>query len=198
MSTVSMHGIHRFARVLPAGVGVLDAPVLGSLAEAEAGTLCIFVGGSAEVLDRTGPVLATLGTVHQVGELGAGTASKLVANSTLLGCLAVLGESLALADRLGLAQGDAFEVLAATPLAEQAARRRTSVESRSFPARFTLNLASKDAQLITSEAAGRGLGMRVASAVCEWLDDAQSSGLGEDDYTALLGRIISMSSGDRD
>jgi 3-hydroxyisobutyrate dehydrogenase-like beta-hydroxyacid dehydrogenase len=133
-----------------------------------------------------------------VGELGAGTASKLVANSTLLGCLAVLGESLALADRLGLAQGDAFEVLAATPLAEQAARRRTSVESRSFPARFTLNLASKDAQLITSEAAGRGLGMRVASAVCEWLDDAQSSGLGEDDYTALLGRIISMSSGDRD
>lgn len=43
MSTVGPAAIRRLAQVLDADL--LDAPVLGSLSEAEAGTLTVFVGG---------------------------------------------------------------------------------------------------------------------------------------------------------
>src|SRR5918911_3052805 len=46
MSTIGPDAVRHLASVLPEGVGLLDAPVLGSRAEAEAGTLRVFVGGA--------------------------------------------------------------------------------------------------------------------------------------------------------
>ena len=136
MSTVSPEAITRLAEQLPPGAGLLDAPVLGSLAEAESGTLRIFAGGEVGVVERWTPFLSMLGSVLPVGPLGAGTAAKLVANSTLFGALGVLGEALALADGLGLEREATWEVLAATPLAAQAERRRPAIESGDYPVRF--------------------------------------------------------------
>src|SRR5207248_5546794 len=117
MSTVGPDAVRRLASILPAGTGLLDAPVLGSRGEAESGTLRIFVGGPAELAERWTPLLSTLGSPLHVGPLGSGAAAKLVANTTLVGTIGVLGEALALADGLGLSREKAFEVLAATPLA---------------------------------------------------------------------------------
>src|SRR3989440_8784351 len=94
--------------------------------------------------------------VH-VGALGAGAAAKLVANTTLVGTIGVLGEALALAGGLGLSRETAFEVLAATPLAEQSKRRRESVENADYPPRFALYLARKDAELVVAAAAEAGV-----------------------------------------
>ncbi len=77
MSTVGPAPVQQLASALPSGVGLLDAPVLGSIAEAEAGTLHIFVGGDDEAVERWGPLLSTLGQVHYVGPVGAGSAAKL-------------------------------------------------------------------------------------------------------------------------
>ena len=101
MTTVDPAAISRLESLLPPGAGLLDAPVLGSLAEAEAGTLKIFAGGPPELVERWTPLLSALGTVVPVGPLGAATAAKLVANSTLFGTLGVLAEALALADGSG-------------------------------------------------------------------------------------------------
>ena len=49
MSTVGPDAVHRLRSTLPASIALVDAPVLGSIAEAEAGKLTIFVGG--EVAD---------------------------------------------------------------------------------------------------------------------------------------------------
>jgi 3-hydroxyisobutyrate dehydrogenase-like beta-hydroxyacid dehydrogenase len=130
MSTVGPAAVSRLASLLPPEVGLLDAPVLGSLDEAESGTLAIFVGGPASLVERWTPLLSTLGTPLHVGGVGAGAAAKLVANSTLFGVLGLLGEALALAEGLGLARETAFDVLAKTPLAAQANRRRRSIEDR--------------------------------------------------------------------
>jgi HAD superfamily hydrolase (TIGR01450 family) len=102
MSTVGLQALSRLASVLPSGVGLLDAPVLGSVSEAESGSLMIFVGGPSDLVARWTPLLRALGAPMMVGALGAGTAAKLVANATLFGVLALLGEALALATRLGL------------------------------------------------------------------------------------------------
>jgi 3-hydroxyisobutyrate dehydrogenase-like beta-hydroxyacid dehydrogenase len=192
MSTVGPADVARLASALPEGVELLDAPVLGSLSEAEGGTLRVFAGGSPELVEKWTPVLSSLGQVLHVGPVGAGTAAKLVANSTLLGALGVLGEALALAQKLGLAPEASFEVLSATPLAAQAERRREAFETGEYPVRFALALALKDAELIS--AAAGGIDLKVAKGVREWFAAAVEKGAGEDDYSSILAHIASYAS----
>lgn len=189
MSTVGPADVAHLASGLPEGVELLDTPVLGSLSEAEGGTLRVFAGGATELVEKWTPVLASLGQVLHVGPVGAGTAAKLVANSTLLGALGVLGEALALAQKLGLSSEATFDVLSSTPLAAQAERRREAFETGEYPVRFALALALKDAQLIS--AAADGLDLKVAAAVRDWFAKAVEEGAGEDDYSSILARIAS-------
>jgi 3-hydroxyisobutyrate dehydrogenase/2-hydroxy-3-oxopropionate reductase len=193
MATVGPASVTRLASALPAGAGLLDAPVLGSLSEVESGSLRIFVGGPAELMERWKPLLSALGTPLHVGSLGAGTAAKLMANSVLFGVLCVLGEALALGEGLGLSRAAAFEALAATPLGAQAERRRPAVESGRYPARFSMSLARKDADLIFEAAAASGTDLRLAAAARTWF--AEAGGEGSDpDYSAVLARILERSS----
>lgn len=190
MSTVSPAAVARLESVLPDGTGLLDAPVLGSLNEVESGTLKIFAGGSEELVQRWTPLLSILGSVIRVGPVGAGTGAKLVANSTLLGVLAVLGEALALAEALGLSREAAFEVLAATPVAAQAERRREAVESGEYPRWFALALALKDAELIREAAESSGTELKLAAAAREWFAEATGASWGDRDYAAILAWIL--------
>ncbi len=188
MSTVGPAAIQELAAALPPGTRLLDAPVLGSRAEAQAGTLHVFVGGPAELYEQWAPLLSELGTTHHVGELGAGASAKLVANSTLFGTIGMLGEAIRLADRLGLSRDAAFEVLATTPIAAQAERRRPSLEANDFPPRFPLRLARKDADLV-AEAAPE---LRLAQAARSWLADADEASWSERDYSAVLAWILDV------
>jgi 3-hydroxyisobutyrate dehydrogenase-like beta-hydroxyacid dehydrogenase len=190
MSTVEPAALSWLASMLPPETGLLDAPVLGSVGEAESGSLKIFVGGPAPLVDRWMPLLSALGTPIHVGPTGTGASAKLVANSTLFGVLGVLGEALALALGLGLSQETAFEVLAATPLAAQAERRRPSIESGEYPTRFSLSLARKDADLILDAAADAGTDLRLGTAARAWIADAEDAGWDERDYSAVLAYIL--------
>ena len=190
MSTVGPEAIRWLASALPAGAGLLDAPVLGSLGEAESGTLHVFVGGPDELFERWKPLLSALGSPVHVGPLGAGASAKLVANATLVGTLTLLGETVALADAVGLSREVAFRVLAETPLAPQAERRRDPLERREFPLRFSLALARKDAGLIVDAAEKTGVDVRVLAAAAEWFAEADDAGLGDRDYSEVLNVII--------
>jgi 3-hydroxyisobutyrate dehydrogenase-like beta-hydroxyacid dehydrogenase len=125
-----------------------------------------------------------------LGRSGAGASAKLVANATLFGTLALLGEVVALADGLGLTRDVTFDVLSATPLAGPAERRRPWIEGGEYPRRFALSLARKDAQLITDGAKAAGVDVRVLEAARTWLADAKQAGLGERDYSSVLAKII--------
>jgi 3-hydroxyisobutyrate dehydrogenase-like beta-hydroxyacid dehydrogenase len=189
MSTVGPDSTSRLAALLPEEA-LLDSPVLGSVSEVESGTLNVFVGGEPEPFERWLPLLSTLGTVLHLGPVGAGTAAKLVANTTLVGVIGILGEALALAEGLGLSREAAFEVLGKTALADQAERRRPSVESREYPPRFALYLARKDADVILEAAAKTRIELRLTTGAQEWLADAEDAGLGDADYSAVLARIL--------
>jgi len=114
----------------------------------------------------------------------------LVANATLFGTLALLGEVVALADGLGLSRDVTFEVLAATPLAGPAERRRPSIEEGDYPRRFALALARKDSELIIEAAREVGVDVRVLEAARTWLADAEEAGFGDRDYSTVLAKII--------
>jgi 3-hydroxyisobutyrate dehydrogenase-like beta-hydroxyacid dehydrogenase len=188
MSTVGAAAVKRLASALPRGTALLDAPVLGSLAEAESGTLSIFVGGERADFERASELLRVLGSPIYIGPLGSGAAAKLIANFTLFGVLGVVGEAVAAADELGLSRDAVFEVLATTPVAAQAERRRPAIERNEYPPRFRLALAQKDAELLAGAAAG--LDLRVFEAARSWLADAAAAGRGELDYSAMLAQIV--------
>lgn len=179
-----------FARELrdlvPAGVGVLDAPVLGSRAEAAAGALRLLVGGEGRHLARCGEVLEALGTVWHVGPAGAGAAAKLVANFALLATLTALGDAVKLGAALDLDLDTTAAVLGSTPLAEQATKRRAALEGSPGPTRFALALAAKDAELVCAAARAAQVEVATAAVVRDRLEAALSAGRGAHDYTAML------------
>jgi 3-hydroxyisobutyrate dehydrogenase len=191
MSTVGPAAITELSSALPAGTGLIDAPVLGSIRAAENGSLIILAGGTAPLPGPAMTMLSTLGSVIHTGPLGTGAAAKLVANSAQFSVLGTLGETVALGRALGLSANAVNEVLAVTPLADQAARRRQAIETGDYPARFALALARKDADLISQAAKAVGAELRLAAAARTWLADAEAAGRGGQDYTAMLAAILS-------
>ena len=86
LSTVSPTTSRELAQAARArDVSMIDAPVSGSMPQAEQGSLVVFVGGEQESYQRVKPVLDLLGKeIFYMGPSGAGSAMKLVVN-TLLG-----------------------------------------------------------------------------------------------------------------
>lgn len=84
------------------GFAMIDAPVSGGTAGAQAGTLTFMVGGDAIDVDRARPLLEKMGkNIFHAGPSGSGQTVK-VCNNMLLG-IQMLGTSEAL--RLGIANG---------------------------------------------------------------------------------------------
>ncbi len=93
------------------GLAMVDAPVSGGTAAADAGTLTFMVGGSTDAFARAEPILAAMGkAVIHAGDAGAGQAAK-VCNNMLLG-ITMIGtcEAFNLAIRLGLDPQTFFDI----------------------------------------------------------------------------------------
>lgn len=189
MSTVGPEAVAWLRSQLPPGVGLVDAPVQGSIGQAESGELKLFVGGPDSAVRRLTPLLSALGSVIRAGGLGAGAAAKLLANASLFVAVSAVGELIALGRGLGLGDDVVHEVLAATPLGAEAARRRPLLDRGDYPARFSLALARKDAQLIREAASVAGKRLPLVEAAHAWLTQAEVEGRGGQDYTAILGTI---------
>ena len=189
MSTVGPDAVRDLAGRLPDGVGVLDAPVLGSVTQAEEGSLKIFVGGPDDLFERWRPVLDHLGQPVHFGPLGAGAAMKLVANAVLGALMSALGEALALADTLELDQGLVLDALSESPIGRTTRSKREHVESDEYPPNFALRLAAKDLRLVTDAAEKSGFDAKLASAARAHFEAAERAGLGELDYSAVIAQI---------
>jgi 3-hydroxyisobutyrate dehydrogenase len=96
-----------------AGFDMLDAPVSGGVAGAEAASLTSMVGGEAETFARAQPVLATMGrTIVHAGPAGNGQAAKICNNMILGVSMIAVCEAFSLAERLGLSAQTLFDVAA--------------------------------------------------------------------------------------
>ena len=160
-----------------------DAPVGGSLSEAEQGRLAIYAGGDAAVVERLEPLLQLLGSVHRMGELGSGQVVKLAGNMLMMANTAALAEALAVAGRSGLDPERTLAALAAGPGSSRAVTHKGPAMVRGEfgpPARFALRLAAKDARLAEQLSGGP-----VSELVAALYAQAVERGLGERDYSAV-------------
>lgn len=102
-STIAPASARKVAEAAAArGLAMIDAPVSGGTAGAQAGTLTFIVGGEAEALERARPVLSSMGrNIFHMGSAGAGQVAKLCNNMALGVIMAATGEAIA----LGVANG---------------------------------------------------------------------------------------------
>jgi 3-hydroxyisobutyrate dehydrogenase len=90
---------------------MLDAPVSGGVAGAQAATLTFMVGGSDKAFGRAKPVLEAMGkTIVQAGAAGSGQAAKICNNMILGISMIAVSEAFVLAERLGLDPQKLFEI----------------------------------------------------------------------------------------
>jgi 3-hydroxyisobutyrate dehydrogenase-like beta-hydroxyacid dehydrogenase len=190
MSTVGPDEFRKAASRVPQGVVTVDAPVRGSVPEASEGRLHVFVGSSDSVFERVQPLLSVLGDVHHTGGPGTGAATKLVVNLALVSAMVAFGESLSLAESLGLERGPVMDALEDSPIAGVVRAKRANIESSQYPPAFKLELAAKDMRLVGQAAAAAGLTLPEAAAVEQWMDRAMDSGAGKLDFSAVAATIL--------
>lgn len=109
IDVVTTHSLHQEA--LKLHLSMLDAPVSGGVAAADAATLTFMVGGQEQDFQRAEPILKAMGKkIVHAGKPGNGQAAK-ICNNLLLG-ISMIGvcEAFALAEKLGLDQKKFFEI----------------------------------------------------------------------------------------
>ena len=94
-----------------AGYAMVDAPVSGGIAAAEAGSLTFMVGGTDEAFERARPFLEIMGkAVIHAGGPGAGQAAKICNNMLLGASMVATCETFAMAKKLGLDLQTFFDI----------------------------------------------------------------------------------------
>jgi 3-hydroxyisobutyrate dehydrogenase-like beta-hydroxyacid dehydrogenase len=186
MSTVGRAALAGIADGMPDGVEVVDAPVLGSVPEAEAGSLKVFVGASEATFKRLRDLLSAVGEPVHIGPFGSGAAMKLVVNSTLGALQLAFAEAMALSDALGLDPSKTLDVLEGSAIGGTVRKKREKLESGVFEPNFKLALAVKDLRLVVDAARAGEIELPGAEAALAAFGAAGKAGLGDLDYSAVV------------
>jgi 3-hydroxyisobutyrate dehydrogenase len=186
--TVGVEGIGRLAALAEsAGVGFVDAPVLGTRLPAEKGELVVLAAGPEELRDRVQPVFDAIGQrTLWVGDVGAASRLKLVANSWVLAVTTAVAEAMALAQGLDLDPALFLEAISGGALDLPYARLKGGMILKGeFPASFPLVGAAKDAGLIVAAGEQAGVHLEVAAAVQRQMETGRDAGHGDEDMAAV-------------
>ncbi|OJY67314.1 MAG: oxidoreductase [Rhodospirillales bacterium 70-18] len=150
----------RLAGALAArGVGLIDAPVSGSVAKAKIGTLAIMVGGGDGEFALAEPFLKTMGsTLIRTGAVGSAHAMKALNNFVYAAGLLAASEAMRLGARQGLDLGVLTDVLNASSGRNVATetKLRQCILPGSYDGGFQLGLMAKDLETAGAIAAEGG------------------------------------------
>lgn len=176
------------AQLTASGHHFVEAPLTGGAVGAQGRSLVFMVGGSDEPVGRCRPLLDQLGraTIH-LGPVGTGTTMKLVNSLLAFTCTWASLEGLSLAAAAGIDVRTAVEVVRTGGASNFFIDRAVEgINTRNKPVQFALDLAAKDAGLISEVAAASGVPSAMATAMVEVLRDAVDRGLGTHDWSDLV------------
>jgi 3-hydroxyisobutyrate dehydrogenase-like beta-hydroxyacid dehydrogenase len=168
------------------GVHLLDAPIDGGREGALEGQVTLFVGGDVAILGTVRPVLDTFAkSVVWVGELGAGSVTKLVHNALAMGIDLLLAECLTLGAKAGVAVPRLVEAFREGCIVGQnmtfTKRMPATLFRGDFTARFALALAHKDFALAGDLARQHLVPTRLLDLCQMELQEAMNRGWGDQD-----------------
>ena len=186
---VGVDGTDRLA-ALAADLGAVyvDAPVLGTKKPAEEGKLVVLASGPEEVRARVAPVLDAVGSrTMWVGEVGAASRLKLVANAWVFTVVEGVAESLALARDLGLDPRLFLDAIAGGPLdAPYVQLKGTAMLEGDLAPAFGLDGALKDSELALAAARAAGVDLALLPGIRDHFSRAVDRGHGDLDMAATF------------
>jgi 3-hydroxyisobutyrate dehydrogenase-like beta-hydroxyacid dehydrogenase len=170
------------------GVDFLDAPVVGSRPQAEAGQLIQLIGGDKNVLARAEPVFKAFSSArHWCGPNGAGAAMKLAVNALFGIQVAALAELVGLLQKDGIESAAAVEVLGALPVLSPAAKGAgLSMVSRTFAPMFPVELVEKDFGYAVAAARSLGVSAPVTTSARAVYATALEKGFASEHITSVF------------
>jgi 3-hydroxyisobutyrate dehydrogenase len=177
---------------------MLDAPVSGGVAGAEAASLTFMVGGAAEVFARAQPVLAAMGrTIVHAGPAGNGQAAKICNNMILGISMIAVCEGFSLAERLGLAAQTLFDISAKssgqcwalTSYCPVPGPVPSSPANRDYAPGFTAAMMLKDLRLAQQAAGATAAPTPLGAAAANLYQLFVDEGVGALDFSAIY-RLI--------
>ncbi|HEY0510556.1 MAG TPA: NAD(P)-dependent oxidoreductase [Thermoanaerobaculia bacterium] len=193
MSTIApVESVKLMEDVRGAAGDYLEAPVLGSVPQAEQGSLLVMVGGNPEQLAHWSDLLRCFGPEPRlVGEVGQAAALKLALNQLIGSLSAAFSLSLGMVRRKGIEIELFMDILRKsafyTPTFD---RKLPQMLARDFASpNFPAALLLKDLDLARAEAGSLGLDTTALDGVREIVKKTVEEDRGREDYAALYETI---------
>ena len=180
------------------GWPLLDSPVSGGVAGAAAGTLTFMVGGEAEAVERSRPVLGDMGkAVIHAGASGAGQTAKVCNNLILAVSMIGVCEAFGMADRLGLERQTLFDIVskatgqcwALTSYCPVPGPVPNAPSNRDYAPGFTAAMMLKDLRLAQAAAASAGAASPLGAEAAALYTLFCNAGFGADDFSGIMKMI---------
>jgi 3-hydroxyisobutyrate dehydrogenase len=174
---------------------MIDAPVSGGVAGAEAATLTFMVGGSDIAFEKAKPILAAMGkTIVHAGSSGAGQAAKICNNMMLGVSMIAVCEAFNLAGKLGLDAQKLFDIASQSSGACWAMAKccpvpgpvPTSPANRDFRAGFTAAMMLKDLRLAQAAAKASGAKAPMVAGAAALYDLFVEEGDAATDFSGII------------
>jgi len=188
-STISPLTSQRLAAALAEqGVTLLDAPISGGQAGAQAGTLAIMVGGPQDAFDLVRPLLESMGkSITYVGANGSALAVKLANNLIVAAQLVAISEALTMTTKAGVDPALAQQILANATASSRMVNEKVpnTVLKGNLQPGFRLELMHKDMGLALDFGKSLEVPMFSTALVHELYTQAKGLGKGALDCIAI-------------
>lgn len=189
MGTIGPSESHMLqAEVSASGAGYLEAPVLGSTPQIQAGELIVMVGAEPEEYDRWRGLLTTFDPNPKlIGPVGSAAALKLALNQLIGSLTTAFALSLAIVVKQAIPAETFMRILRSSALyAPTFDKKLSRMLERDFQApSFTGRLMLKDVKLVEEEARRLGLQTLALEGIRKTLERVVEMGFGDDDYSAV-------------
>ncbi len=174
------------------GVHYLDAPVSGSLAQAQGKELVFMVGGDKAAFDRAQPLFAAMGRLSRhMGGPGAGVTIKLINNMLSGSATAAIAEAASVAEAAGADRAAALEILGEGAAGSRLLKTRLpKMFNRDFAPQFQLELMEKDLRYFLQMAQELDRPVPLAALVRSQFQAARRNALGKFDSCAVFLQTI--------
>ena len=186
------------AQAAALGFDMVDAPVSGGVAGAQAGTLTFMCGGTDEAFTRAEPILSHMGkAVIHAGAAGAGQAAKICNNMLLAITMIGTCEAFALAEKLGLKDQTFFDIASKasgqnwsmTSYCPVPGPVPTSPANRDYQPGFAAGLMLKDLTLAMQAAAQASADTPLGAKAHALYDALCAQGHAMQDFSYMMERI---------
>lgn len=189
-STVGPEGMGRLEELASRhGIPVLDAPVLGTRAPAESGSLVVVVSGDPALRGRVDPVLDAIGsrTLWAGDVVGEASRLKLVVNAWVAALNAAVAQSVAMAQALDLDPQLFLDAVAGGPTDTPFAHLKGAMMiGGEHVASFAVDSLRKDLDLMALATKGRGYDATLLEALRTLYARTSGQGHGHDDVAAVV------------